>query len=78
MFCYQLVSNHARPKDSDSARKTALRKLLKHEPNGIQYVEHIEGDGDAMFKAVCKLGLEGIVSKEIIRALSLRAVEKLD
>ena len=46
-------------------RKAALRKLLKHEPNGIQYVEHIEGDGDAMFDAVCKLGLEGIVSKRL-------------
>jgi ATP-dependent DNA ligase len=46
-------------------RKAALRKLLKHEPDGIQYVEHIEGNGDAMFEAVCKLGLEGIVSKKL-------------
>jgi bifunctional non-homologous end joining protein LigD len=46
-------------------RKAALRKLLKHEPNGIQYVEHIEGYGDVMFEAVCKLGLEGIVSKRL-------------
>ena len=29
----------------------------------IQYVEHTEGDGDAMFEAVCKLGLEGIAKK---------------
>ena len=27
--------------------------------------EHTEGDGDEMFKAVCKLGLEGIVSKKL-------------
>jgi bifunctional non-homologous end joining protein LigD len=46
-------------------RKAALRKLLKHEPDGIQCVEHTEGDGDAMFEAVCKLGLEGIVSKKL-------------
>jgi bifunctional non-homologous end joining protein LigD len=46
-------------------RKAELRRLLKHEPDGIQYVEHIEGDGDAMFEAVCKLGLEGIVSKRL-------------
>jgi len=51
-------------------RKAAPRKLLKHEPDGIQYVEHTEGDGDAMFEAVCKLGLdklglEGIVSKKL-------------
>ncbi len=28
-------------------------------------VEHTEGDGAKMFEAVCKLGLEGIVSKRI-------------
>src|SRR5262249_45206477 len=33
--------------------------------NGIQYVEHTEGDGAGMFKAACKLGLEGIVSKKV-------------
>jgi ATP-dependent DNA ligase len=27
-------------------------------------VEHTEGDGAKVFKAVCKLGLEGIVSKK--------------
>jgi len=32
---------------------------------GIQYVEHTEGDGGEMFGAVCKLGLEGIVSKRL-------------
>jgi ATP-dependent DNA ligase len=32
---------------------------------GIQYVEHTEGDGVEMFKAVCKLGFEGIVSKKV-------------
>lgn len=44
-------------------RKAALRRLLKAERGGIQYVEHTEGDRDKMFDAVCKLGLEGIVSK---------------
>jgi ATP-dependent DNA ligase len=28
-------------------------------------VEHTEGDGGEMFNAVCKLGLEGIVSKKL-------------
>jgi bifunctional non-homologous end joining protein LigD len=32
---------------------------------GIQYVEHTEGDGVEMFQAICKLGLEGIVSKKL-------------
>jgi bifunctional non-homologous end joining protein LigD len=48
-----------------SERKAALRKLLKRTKGGIQYVEHTEGDGAKMFEAVCKLGLEGIVSKRI-------------
>jgi ATP-dependent DNA ligase len=34
-------------------------------PTGASSVEHIEGDGGEMFKAVCKLGLEGIVSKKL-------------
>jgi bifunctional non-homologous end joining protein LigD len=45
--------------------KTILRKVLQRTRRGIQYVEHIEGDGVEMFKAVCKLGLEGIVSKKL-------------
>jgi bifunctional non-homologous end joining protein LigD len=46
-------------------RKAALRKVLRRTKRGIQYVEHTEGDGVEMFKAVCKLGLEGIVSKKL-------------
>ena len=30
---------------------------------GIQFNEHIEGDGPTVFAHACKLGLEGIVSK---------------
>jgi bifunctional non-homologous end joining protein LigD len=45
-------------------RKAKLRKLLRRQ-GGIQYVEHINGDGDEIFTAVCKLGLEGIVSKKL-------------
>ena len=46
-----------------SKRKAALRKLLKADRGGIQYVEHAAGD--KMFAAVCELGLEGIVSKKL-------------
>jgi bifunctional non-homologous end joining protein LigD len=46
-------------------RKAILRKVLQRTRRGIQCVEHTEGDGDEMFKAVCKLGLEGIVSKKV-------------
>ena len=46
-------------------RKALLRALLLSSKGGIQYVEHTEGDGAKMFAAVCKLGLEGIVSKKL-------------
>jgi ATP-dependent DNA ligase len=46
-------------------RKAILRKTLQRTRRGIQYVEHTEGDGVEIFKAVCKLGLEGIVSKNL-------------
>jgi bifunctional non-homologous end joining protein LigD len=48
-----------------SERKAALPKVLRRTKGSIQYVEHHEGDGAKMFAAVCKLGLEGIVSKRI-------------
>jgi ATP-dependent DNA ligase len=48
-----------------SERKKELRWVLRNARDGIQYVEHTEGDGAEMFAAVCKLGLEGIVSKRI-------------
>jgi bifunctional non-homologous end joining protein LigD len=48
-----------------SERKAVLRKVLRRTRRGIQYVEHTEGDGGEMFTAVSKLGLEGIVSKNL-------------
>jgi ATP dependent DNA ligase domain len=48
-----------------SERKAMLKSLLGRTRNGIQYVEHTEGDGAEMFKAVCKLGLEEMVSKKL-------------
>ena len=46
-------------------RKNTLKWVLRKSRGGIQYVDHTEGDGEKMFKAVCKLGLEGIVSKKL-------------
>jgi bifunctional non-homologous end joining protein LigD len=46
-------------------RKKALQWILRKSYDGIQHVEHAEGDGDQMFESVCKLGLEGIVSKRL-------------
>jgi bifunctional non-homologous end joining protein LigD len=44
-------------------RKARLEKLLTGARAGIQYSEHLEGDGAAIFAHACKLGAEGIVSK---------------
>ena len=46
-------------------RKKRLLKLLRQQWGGIEYVEHLEGDGAIIFEHACKLGLEGIVSKRI-------------
>jgi bifunctional non-homologous end joining protein LigD len=46
-------------------RKKALRWILRRSRGGIQYIEHTEGDGTEMFEAICKLGLEGMVSKKL-------------
>jgi hypothetical protein len=44
-------------------RKATLRSLLVKTEPGLRWNEHIEGDGAAIFRHACKLGLEGIVSK---------------
>jgi len=50
-------------------RKKALakgiRKLKRGDKNRFAYVEHHQGDGMAMYRAACKMKLEGIVSKKI-------------
>ena len=46
-------------------RKTALQRLLRHEPDGIIYNETFDGDGAVIYEQVCKLGCEGIVSKRL-------------
>jgi bifunctional non-homologous end joining protein LigD len=44
-------------------RKSRLQRLLAKPPDGIEFNGHLEGDGQAIFKHVCKLGHEGIVAK---------------
>jgi ATP-dependent DNA ligase len=39
-----------------------LMLLAKAGP-GVRFNEHMEGDGETVFRHACKLGLEGIVSK---------------
>jgi bifunctional non-homologous end joining protein LigD len=46
-------------------RKQELRRLLNGSPDArIQYVDHVDGSGIALFEQVCKLDLEGIVAKQ--------------
>jgi ATP-dependent DNA ligase len=40
-----------------------LAKLIAKVRDGIEFSEHIEGDGTDIFKAACKLGHEGVVAK---------------
>jgi bifunctional non-homologous end joining protein LigD len=45
-------------------RKRRLKKLLGRAKRlSIQFVEHLTGDGPTVFDHVCRMGLEGIVSK---------------
>jgi bifunctional non-homologous end joining protein LigD len=44
-------------------RRAALAKLIGGAAAGIVLSEHLDGDGAAIFRHACALGLEGIVSK---------------
>jgi len=46
-------------------RKQELRRLLTKvsPPFPLQYADHVEGSGTALFQRVCELDLEGIVAK---------------
>lgn len=47
------------------ARKAALRRLIPpHHPH-IGYVSHIDTEGEALFHAAVKMGMEGVVGKKI-------------
>ncbi len=44
-------------------RIARLAKILERAPPGIAYSDHEGGDGEALRKAACCYGLEGMVSK---------------
>jgi bifunctional non-homologous end joining protein LigD len=48
-----------------STASAKLAKLVRRPELGIVLNEHYEGDGDIIFKHACKLGCEGIVSKQL-------------
>ncbi len=46
-------------------RKRRLKKLLgKSQRRAIRFVEHLMGDGPTIFEHVCRMGLEGIETKQ--------------
>ena len=52
-------------------RKATLTSLLTKTRAGIRVNEHIEADGETVFRHACRLGCEGIVSKQ--RASTFRS-----
>src|SRR5215469_3394927 len=58
-------------------RKAALARLLRDIDAGILLNEHLVEDGPIVFAHACRLGAEGIVSKEGRRHLSVRSVSGL-
>ena len=47
-----------------SERKTALKKLLGKTKAPLAYGDHIAGDSEKVLAEACRLGIEGLVSKE--------------
>jgi bifunctional non-homologous end joining protein LigD len=58
----ELNGDDLRP-DPLKGRKATLEMILAKAGPGIRFNEHMEGDGETVFRHACKLGLEGIVSK---------------
>jgi ATP-dependent DNA ligase len=52
-----------RPQPLEERRGRLQHLLRKANGGGVQFNEHIDGDGWTVFQHACKLGLEGIVSK---------------
>jgi ATP-dependent DNA ligase len=50
-------------RDPLEVRKATLASIVAKASPGIRFNEHMEGDGETVFRHACKLGLEGIVSK---------------
>jgi ATP-dependent DNA ligase len=65
MYAFDLLELNGRDFRNEplEVRKATLQSLLRKSKPGVHYNEHLSGDGQAIFDHVCKLGLEGIVSK---------------
>ena len=47
-----------------SERKALLARLLRGSDKTIRYSDHVEGQGGAFYDKACRMGLEGIISKQ--------------
>jgi bifunctional non-homologous end joining protein LigD len=48
----------------DDHRKDMLLRLAGKARGGLRFNEHLDGDGAMIFSHACRLGAEGIVSKQ--------------
>ena len=65
-FAFDLIHLEGEPLERQplEERKARLQKLIGVSQTGrLRYAEHIEGRGTDVFDQVCKMGLEGIISK---------------
>ena len=65
LFAFDLLrlnSKDLRPLPLED-RRAHLQKALSGAGKALRFSEHLEADGDAIFRHACALGREGIVSK---------------
>src|SRR5262249_13379806 len=72
----ELNSDDLRP-DPLESRKATLEMVLAKADSGIRFNEHMEGDGETVFRHACKFGIEGIVSKRKNSFYPLRSIARL-
>jgi len=46
-----------------------LREVLRRRKRGIQYVEHVEGDGARLVSAICHIGMEGSLQRDLMHPI---------
>jgi bifunctional non-homologous end joining protein LigD len=63
LYAFDLMNGDDLHRNLLEGRKATLEMMLAKAGPGIRFNEHMEGDGETVFRHVCKLGLEGIVSK---------------
>jgi bifunctional non-homologous end joining protein LigD len=69
--CYTLLVRFARvrwrgfPRTCTEGPQGSPSKTASQVRDGIQFNEHVEGDGETVFLHACKFGCEGIVAKRI-------------